>query len=91
MDIEVPSASPRTFSATTRHGRHIISLKTVLLSVYYPSAYGSEFGNDFGGYKDWSRKVWLPRARAQMLRGCSKFAELPQWPMMRGFRPRHGS
>ena len=41
MEIEVPAASPQTFSHITRHGRHILQLETVLIALYYPSALGS--------------------------------------------------
>ena len=85
MDIEVPAVSPRTFSDITRHGRHIISLETVLVSVYYPSALGSGTGLDPGGHKHWSREVWLPRPRPLMSKGYAKFAGLPHWPTMLWF------
>ena len=85
MDIEVPASSPRPFSNITRHGRHIIALETVLVSVYYPSALGSGTGRDPGGYEYWSREVWLPRLRLLMSKGYAKFAGLPQWPTMLWF------
>ena len=44
MEIEVPAASPRTFSHITRRGRHILQLETVLIALYYPSALGSGNG-----------------------------------------------
>ena len=85
MDIEVAAVSPRKLSDITRHGRHIISLETVLVSVYYPSALGSGTGLDPGGHKHWSREVWLPRPRPLMSKGYAKFAGLPQWPTMLWF------
>ena len=51
MDIEVPAVFPRPFSNITRYGRHIISLETVLVSVYYPAAFGSGSGHDPAGHK----------------------------------------
>ena len=50
MDIEIPAASPRPFSHITRRGRHILQLETVLISLYYPSAIGSDNGKDPGGH-----------------------------------------
>ena len=79
MDIEVPAASPRTFSHITRRGRHLLQLETVLISLYYPSALGSGAGNDPGGHKNWSREIWLPHPRSEMSKGYAKFAQMPQW------------
>ena len=79
MDMEVPAARPRPFSHITRHGRHLLQLETVLMSLYYPSAIGSGAGKDPGGHKSWSREVWLPHPRSEMAKGYANFASLPQW------------
>ncbi|KAF2091235.1 hypothetical protein K490DRAFT_10182, partial [Saccharata proteae CBS 121410] len=76
MDIEVPAENPRTFSHIKRHGQHILKLETVLMAVYYPSAFGSGQGRDPAGYKHWSRETWLPRPRAKVAKGYGKFAGL---------------
>lgn len=49
MEIEVPVRDPRTFSDITRHKQHILQLETVLMTVYYPSAFGSGEGKLFTG------------------------------------------
>lgn len=69
MDIEFLAAFLRTFTDIIRHGRHIILLETVLVSVYYPSASSSSSGEDPEGYKHWSREAWLPRPRAHTPNG----------------------
>ncbi len=79
MEIEVPAASPRTFSHITRRGRHILQLETVLIALYYPSALGSGSGKDPGGRRKWSRELWLPHPRAEMSKGYGDFAQLPTW------------
>ncbi|KAI9817138.1 MAG: hypothetical protein M1827_001250 [Pycnora praestabilis] len=80
MDIEVPAEEPRAFSSITRHGRHIIELETVLMSVYYPSGFGSGQGRAPSGHKRWSRESWLSRPRPETAGGYAKFAGLPKWP-----------
>jgi len=80
MDIEVPARSPRPFSQ--KNGDYHLQLETVLISLYYPSAFGYESGRDPGGYKAWSRGVWLPEPRAEMAKGYGKFAGIPQWASM---------
>lgn len=82
MDIEVPAANPRSFSHITRHGRHILQLESVLMTIYYPSAIGSGTGNDPSGHKHWSREVWLPHPRSEMSKGYAVFAQVPQWLMV---------
>ncbi|CAF9929324.1 MAG: hypothetical protein HETSPECPRED_007343 [Heterodermia speciosa] len=79
MDIEIPVASPRTFSHIKRHGQHLLQLKTVLVAVYYPSAFGSGVGKDPGGYVKWSRETWLPRPRLKTAQGYGLFSGLAQW------------
>ena len=79
MEIEVPAASPRTFSHITRRGRHILQLETVLIALYYPSALGSGSGKDPGGRRKWSRELWLPHPRSEMSKGYGDFAQVPPW------------
>lgn len=79
MDIEIPAESPRPFSHITRHGRHILQLETILISLYYPSAMGSGNGKDPRGHEHWSREAWLPHPRSEMSKGYATFAGLPQW------------
>ena len=77
MEIEVPAASPRTFSHITRRGRHILQLETVLIALYYPSALGSGNGKAPGGRRKWSRELWLPHPRSEMSKGYGDFAQVP--------------
>ncbi|KAL8792207.1 MAG: hypothetical protein Q9195_005229 [Heterodermia aff. obscurata] len=79
MDIEVPAASPRPFSHIKRHGEHLLQLKTVLVAVYYPSAFGSGVGKDPAGYVTWSRQTWLGRPRLKTAQGYGLFSGLSQW------------
>ena len=79
MEIEVPAASPRTFSHITRRGRHILQLETVLIALYYPSALGSGNGKAPGGRRKWSRELWLPHPRSEMSKGYGDFAQVPPW------------
>ena len=79
MDIEIPVASPRSFSHIKRHGQHLLQLKTVLVAVYYPSAFGSGAGKDPAGYATWSRETWLARPRLKTAQGYGLFSGLPQW------------
>lgn len=79
MDIEVPVRDPRHFSDITRHKRHLLELETVLLSVFYPSGFGSGQGTSPDGRKDWSRPTWLPRPRVEVAKGYGRFAGLPEW------------
>jgi platelet-activating factor acetylhydrolase len=74
MDIEVPAEHPRSFSNITRHKHHILKLETVLMTVYYPSAFGSGAGKDPAGHKKWSRETWLPRPRREVAKGYGRFA-----------------
>ncbi|KAK5009887.1 hypothetical protein LTR60_005086, partial [Cryomyces antarcticus] len=76
MDIEVPAETPRPFSHITRNGRHILQLETVLMSIYYPSGFGSGSGRDPAGRKRWSRETWLPRPRINSARGYGRFASI---------------
>jgi platelet-activating factor acetylhydrolase len=73
MDIEVPVENPRSFSDITRHKYHILKLETVLMTVYYPSGFGSGAGKDPSGHKKWSRETWLPRPRRQVAKGYGRF------------------
>jgi len=74
MEIEVPAEEPRTFSHITRHKHHLLQLETVLMTVFYPSAFGSGSGKAPAGQKKWSRETWLPRPRVRMAKGYGKFA-----------------
>ncbi|KAF2868604.1 platelet-activating factor acetylhydrolase, isoform II-domain-containing protein [Massariosphaeria phaeospora] len=74
MDVEVPAEHPRTFSNITRKGHHLLQLKTVLFTLYYPAALGSGAGKDPGGRRNWSRETWVPRPRRELAKGYAKFA-----------------
>ena len=82
IDIEVPVQNPRTFSHITRRGRHVLRLETVLISIYYPVAFGSGVGRDPAGHRKWSRQVWLSGPRREMAKGYGKFAGMPDWVSM---------
>ena len=69
MEIEVPVREPRTFSDITRHSQHILQLKTVLMTVYYPAS-------PPGPGNSQSRELWLGRPRLRTAQGYSKFAKL---------------
>jgi len=69
MEIEIPVREPRTFSHIKRHGRHLLQLKTVLMTVYYPSVPPTS------GHKQ-SRQLWLGRQRLSVAQGYSHFAKL---------------
>lgn len=77
--IEVSARSPRPFSPKNEH--YLLQLETVLISLYYPSPFGSGAGRDPDGYKT-SKEVWLPGPRAEMAKGYGKFAGIPQWASM---------
>lgn len=68
MEIEVPVREPRTFSHIKRHGRHVLQLKTVLLTIYYPASPPNN-----GNHKP-SRQLWLGRPRLGVAKGYGKFA-----------------
>jgi len=70
------SPNPRNISDITRHGYHILRLETVLMTIYYPSAFGSGAGRAPSGHNSWSRQTWLPRPRIQSARGYGKFANI---------------
>lgn len=74
MEIEVPAENPRSFSKITRHKHHLIRLETVLMTIYYPSAFGTGAGKAPSGSQHWSRETWLPRPRLQTAYGYGKFA-----------------
>jgi len=69
MEIEVPVEAPRTFSNIVRHGRHILVLETILMTVYYPAD---------APYSDQkaSRELWIGRPRLSAAHGYGKFASL---------------
>jgi len=69
MEIEVPAKNPRSFSGITRHGRHLLTLETVLMTVYYPC-------NPPAKQQKTSRELWLGRPRVSMAHGYSKFASM---------------
>lgn len=77
MDIEVPAADPRVFSHIKRDHHHLLKLETVLISIYYPSEFGSGSGRDPSGQKKWSRETWLPAPRLETTKGYAKFSGLP--------------
>ncbi|KAI5241389.1 hypothetical protein E4T47_06802 [Aureobasidium subglaciale] len=66
MEIEVPVEEPRTFSNITRKGNHVLQLKTVLLTIYYPASPPQK--------KRPSRQLWLGRPRFKMAQGYGHFA-----------------
>jgi len=74
MEIEVPVKDPRSFSNITRHNHHILQLETVLMTIYYPSAFGSGQGKSPAGDSHWSRETWLPRPRLSTAHGYGIFA-----------------
>ena len=69
MEIEVPVREPRTFSHIKRNGQHILQLKTVLMTIYYPAPPPSPD-------KKHSRPLWLGRPRLGRASGYSHFAKL---------------
>ncbi len=79
MDIEIPAATLRSSSNIKRHGRRILQLETLLISLYYPSVIGSGSGKRPRGHKFGSREVWLPHARSGISKEYAPFAGLPQW------------
>ncbi|KZF22083.1 hypothetical protein L228DRAFT_239099 [Xylona heveae TC161] len=80
MDMEIPVEKPRSVSHITRNNHHLLELETVLLTIYYPSEFGSGTGPDPAGYKNWSRALWLQRPRRKSAKGYARFAGLPRWP-----------
>lgn len=50
MDIEVPAQQPRAFSDIKRNDKHLLTIETVLFSVYYPSGFGSGQGESKDHY-----------------------------------------
>ncbi|KAH0368126.1 hypothetical protein KCU65_g4128, partial [Aureobasidium melanogenum] len=66
MEIEVPVQNPRTFTNITRKGNHVLQLKTVLLTIYYPASPPQK--------KRPSRQLWLGRPRISMAKGYGQFA-----------------
>ena len=85
MDIEIPAASPRTFSHITCRGRHLLQLEIILLALYYPSTLGSGSRKDPGGKKTWSRELWLPHPRTEMSEGYGESARLSPWMVLLWF------
>lgn len=74
MEIEVPAREPRHFSNLKRDHAHMLKLETVLMTVFYPAAFGSGHGQAPDGGSHWSRETWLPRPRGRMAEGYGKFA-----------------
>jgi platelet-activating factor acetylhydrolase len=74
MDIEVPVENPRSFSNITRHKHHVLKLETCLMTIYYPSEFGSGVGRDPSGHKKWSRETWLPRPRRKIAKAYGRFS-----------------
>ena len=66
MEIEVPVEEPRTFTNITRKGNHVLQLKTVLLTIYYPASPPQK--------KRPSRQLWLGRPRWSMAAGYGHFS-----------------
>jgi platelet-activating factor acetylhydrolase len=79
MEIEVPAQNPRQFSNISRHKKPLLKLETILVTVYYPSAFGSGEGPAPGGHEKWSRATWIPRPRRELARAYARFAGLPSW------------
>lgn len=69
MEIEVPVREPRTFSHITRHKQHLLQLKTVLMTIYYPASPPPSDQKP-------SRQLWLGRPRLSVAQGYSHFAKL---------------
>jgi len=67
MEIEVPAREPRAFTDITRHDRHVLTLETVLMTIYYPASPPSHKNRV-------SRELWLGRPRLGMAHGYGKFA-----------------
>ncbi|KAG8623713.1 hypothetical protein KVT40_008689 [Elsinoe batatas] len=92
MEIEIPVESPKTFSHITRHGRHILHLKTVLFTIYYPASHPPPVTTENNGSTEVhyshhpSRQLWLGRPRIGMMHGYSKFASM-NWIGMPMFLP----
>ncbi|PNS20524.1 hypothetical protein CAC42_5974 [Sphaceloma murrayae] len=92
MEIELPAKSSQTFSHITRHGRHILHLKTVLFTIYYPTSHPPVVTTESNGSstkhyaRHPSRQLWLGRPRVGMMHGYSKFASL-NWIGMPMFLP----
>ena len=74
MEIETPARNAGTFTHIKRKGRHILQLETVLMTIYYPSAFGSGAGKAPSGERSWSRETWLSRPRLQTAYGYGKVA-----------------
>lgn len=73
MEIEVPAENPRTFSHIKREHRHVLALETILMTVYYPAAFGSGSGRAPDNHKHWSRETWMPRPRYSTAMGYGHF------------------
>lgn len=69
MEMEIPARDPRIFSHIKRSGRHLLQLKTVLLTIYYPAS-PMEDGRKV------SRQLWLGRPRLSVAQGYSHFAKM---------------
>lgn len=74
MELENPAQNPRTFSGIKRDHIHVLQLETVLMTVYYPAAFGSGDGKAPSGHRHWSRETWLPKPRSGTAEGYGKFA-----------------
>lgn len=79
MDIEVPARHPRAFSDIKRNHEHLLRLKTVLITIYYPSGSKLDHVRSMEGKGDRSRTNWLPRPRNQLAKGYGRYSGLPQW------------
>jgi platelet-activating factor acetylhydrolase len=66
MEIEMPVDNPRTFSNITRKGNHVLQLKTVLVTIYYPASPPQK--------KRPSRQLWLGRPRLSVAKGFGLFS-----------------
>lgn len=78
IDLEVPAQEPRTFSDITRHKVHILSLETVLMTIFYPAHIDAHPEFKTPSFKQKYRPTWLPRPRDQISRGYGKFSRLPE-------------
>ncbi len=85
IDLEVPAKEPRTFSDITRHGVHILTLETVLMTIYYPAHLNARYDVKTPKANQSHRPTWLSRPRDLTSRGYGMFAGLPEHLAMAWF------
>ena len=71
MEIEVPAQNPRHFSDIKRDGRHMLQLKTVLMTIYYPTDHVPPKSTK--GHTRPSRQLWLGRPRMGLADAYGRF------------------